>query len=89
MRHGKGIFTYPDGSRYEGDFQSDMRHGKGTLTYPDGSQLEGQWIHGAEMGTFIFTSAEGSQAYVEYDLGEMVSAPRTYLDPRGPWKDFR
>ena len=41
------------------------------------------------MGTFIITSADGSQTYVEYDLDEIVSAPRTYLDPRGPWKDFR
>ena len=87
--HGKGTMTYPDGARYEGDWESDKFHGKGTYTFPDGSQLEGHWIHGAEMGTFIFTSADGSQAYVEYDLGEMVSTPRTYLDPRGPWKDFR
>ena len=71
------------------EYQCDVSWLKGTMTYPDGSRYEGDWIHGAKMGTFIFTSAEGSQAYVEYDLDEMVSAPRTYLDPRGPWKDFR
>ena len=85
----KGTYTYPDGARYEGDWESDLHHGKGTYTHSDGSQLEGHWIHGAEMGTFIFTSVDGSKAYVEYDFGEIVSAPRTYIDPRGPWKDFR
>ena len=87
--HGKGTYTNPDGSRYEGDWESDKPHGKGTMTFPDGARHEGAWIHGSKMGTFILTSADGSQVYMEYDLDEMVSAPRTYLDPRGPWKDFR
>jgi len=33
-----GVFTRPDGYRYEGEFQKNKRHGRGLLIWPDGTE---------------------------------------------------
>lgn len=35
MKHGHGVYTFQNGSRYEGDWQDDTYNGPGTLTLPD------------------------------------------------------
>lgn len=34
--HGKGVFTWPEGRKYEGEYEFDKKHGYGVLTLPDG-----------------------------------------------------
>lgn len=34
--HGKGVFTWPDGRRFEGFYINDKKHGDGLFTWPDG-----------------------------------------------------
>jgi hypothetical protein len=46
--NGKGVFTWSDGSKYEGDWKDGKRHGKGIhgihgYTWSDGSKFEGDW----------------------------------------------
>ncbi|MEH6478132.1 MAG: hypothetical protein V7727_20735 [Sneathiella sp.] len=41
--HGHGVYTWPDGSRYEGMWNRDNRHGNGVYTQPDGARYDGQW----------------------------------------------
>jgi hypothetical protein len=70
MRHGKGKFTYKEGSYYDGEWQNNKMHGYGMLYYPNGSlAYEGEWqedeFHGKGkvfndqqrpiQGTFDFT----------------------------------
>ncbi len=31
----KDIYTYPDGTRYKGEWKDNKRHGKGVLIRPD------------------------------------------------------
>lgn len=38
-----GVCTYPDGSRYEGDFEADARSGWGRLDAAGGDSYEGEW----------------------------------------------
>ena len=40
-QEGKGIETWPDGARYEGDYVDGRKHGKGILNFADGSRYEG------------------------------------------------
>ncbi|CAJ1443125.1 unnamed protein product [Effrenium voratum] len=47
---GMGSMTWPDGSRYEGEYKNDFRHGQGTLTWPDGRKYKGQWANGKQDG---------------------------------------
>lgn len=39
--HGKGIFRWPDGRVYEGDYVDDKKEGFGKVIWPDGRIYEG------------------------------------------------
>jgi hypothetical protein len=41
MRCGKGVFTYPKGFKYEGDWLDDMQHGEGFETYVSNANYRG------------------------------------------------
>ena len=44
--HGRGVYTWKDGRKYEGDYQYDKKHGFGKYTWADGRQYEGNWAYG-------------------------------------------
>ena len=44
--HGKGRYTYPDGTYYEGEFFKGEFHGSGKIIYPNGDHVIGDWEHG-------------------------------------------
>lgn len=39
--HGKGILQWPDGRRYEGEYEEDKKHGHGIFTWADGRKYDG------------------------------------------------
>lgn len=43
MMNGRGIFTWADGRRYEGDYIDDKKQGLGVFLWPDGRKYEGEW----------------------------------------------
>ena len=43
MRDGYGVQTWPDSSRYEGEWVEDKANGKGKLIHADGDIYEGEW----------------------------------------------
>jgi hypothetical protein len=54
----RGTLTYPNGDKYEGEFNGTSPHGKGTLTFKDGSKFEGQIKDGLKHGHGIQTFKE-------------------------------
>ena len=42
-KQGLGEFIYPDGSKYEGNWQDDLRNGHGKYTYVNSDTYEGEW----------------------------------------------
>eukprot|EP00767_Chilomastix_cuspidata_P002464 gnl/Chilomastix_cuspidata/2590.p1 GENE.gnl/Chilomastix_cuspidata/2590~~gnl/Chilomastix_cuspidata/2590.p1 ORF type:complete len:335 (+),score=102.30 gnl/Chilomastix_cuspidata/2590:1307-2311(+) len=42
LKHGYGVHRYPNGERYEGNFEADQRSGFGTLFYPPPPREPGQ-----------------------------------------------
>jgi hypothetical protein len=36
MKHGFGVYSWPNGSKYEGQFKNDQKHGKGIITHENG-----------------------------------------------------
>jgi len=43
---GSGVFTWPDGRRYEGEYIDDKKEGHGVFYWPDGRKYEGGWKNG-------------------------------------------
>lgn len=39
--HGKGLYTWLDGRKYEGDYENDKKHGLGVYTWADGRIYSG------------------------------------------------
>ena len=44
--HGFGVYSWPDGRKYEGNYFMDKKHGFGVFVYTDGSKYEGYWMNG-------------------------------------------
>ena len=44
--HGKGVMTWPDGSRIVGEFRDGKPRGRGVVTLPDGHRFAGEWRDG-------------------------------------------
>lgn len=34
--NGRGLFTWPDGRKYDGDYIADLKEGNGFFVWPDG-----------------------------------------------------
>jgi hypothetical protein len=43
LKHGKGVYTWPDGRVFEGTWDQGMRKGIGTITATDGKKRKGVW----------------------------------------------
>ena len=43
LKHGKGVYSQPDGYRYEGEHRNASEHGHGTRTYRDGRVVSGEF----------------------------------------------
>ena len=58
--NGKGLFKWPDGSSYEGDFTDGKRSGKGIFRFPNGEFYEGDFMDGSFTGFGILYDAAGN-----------------------------
>lgn len=56
---GRGIFRYPDGSKYVGDFKNGQPEGEGLCYYASGDKYKGSWSNNAPNGEGIYTYANG------------------------------
>jgi hypothetical protein len=44
--HGFGVFKWPNGQIFSGDYLEDKKNGKGELTLSDGTIVRGKWLNG-------------------------------------------
>ncbi len=70
---GKGIFAYPDGSRYEGNFLNGYPEGEGTFYYPNGDLYAGSFAHGLKNGKGQMRYANGKVKTGQWREGEYLS----------------
>lgn len=58
--HGKGKFTWADGSEYDGDYHEGKKHGQGRFTYASKKVYNGGWVNGKQEGEGRLYSQTGS-----------------------------
>jgi len=46
MKHGKGLYIWADGRKYEGNFENNKQHGEGIYTSKGGESRIGIWENG-------------------------------------------
>jgi hypothetical protein len=61
--HGRGKYTFLDGTLYEGDSVEGKMHGHGTRTYVDRTVYKGDWVKGKMHG-------HGTRTYVDRTVYE-------------------
>src|SRR5690348_8723129 len=74
MKDGRGIKTWPNGDRYDGQFVADRKEGQGTYTFG-----RGPWAGERYDGAFVADRREGYGVY-RWPTGDVY---------RGPWKEDR
>ena len=56
---GKGLMTWPNGDRYEGNFDRGHMSGKGKFVGANGVSYDGNWLNDQYNGQGKYISAEG------------------------------
>lgn len=70
---GRGIYAYPDGSRYEGAFRSGKPDGQGIFYYPNGDRYEGQLLRGLRHGQGRMFHENGTVTNGPWEMGESTA----------------
>lgn len=73
---GEGMFAYPDGSKYEGQFLASKPDGWGTFTYPNGDRYVGTFRAGLKHGKGTFYYADDTRSTGEWREGEYLGNPQ-------------
>ena len=53
--HGKGLYKWPDGNEYEGDYINNIKEGEGVFKWKDGRKYKGKFKNGRPHGKGILT----------------------------------
>lgn len=69
-RNGKGIYIYPSGAIYIGEFKDGQIHGIGVCNYTDGSKYQGNWVFRYPEGRGTKISPDGRKWTGEWKKGK-------------------
>jgi hypothetical protein len=72
--NGQGIYIYPSGAVYIGDFRNGEIHGVGVCYYSDGSKYQGEWAFRYPTGKGTKTYSDGSKRTGLWKNGQPVDA---------------
>jgi hypothetical protein len=73
-KNGSGVFAYPDGSKYEGAFQSGKFQGQGVFYFANGDKYVGQFKENFPHGKGVRTMKDGTEENGEWREGEFVGS---------------
>jgi len=68
--NGKGVYVYPDKSKYGGNIINGERNGQGTLTFPTGKKYVGEFKDGKYDGQGTYTFPSGEKYVGEFKDGK-------------------
>lgn len=73
-QNGPGIFAYPDGSKYEGEFFSGKFEGQGTFYFANGDKYTGRFKNNYPDGFGTRVYKDGKQESGRWEQGEFLGA---------------
>lgn len=69
--HGKGIYKWPDGGEYLGEYINNIKEGFGKFKWPNGKEFEGYFHDGKPHGNgFMYVNTEKFE--VEFSDGKLI-----------------
>ena len=71
MMDGKGVFSWPDGRKYEGEYLENRKHGYGEFQWPDGSCYKGYWRDDKQHGRGILVNQDGVGIVTKWNMGKI------------------
>ena len=71
--NGFGYYSWPDGTRYKGNFQNGRQHGHGAILLPGGAKYVGQWKTGMRWGKGTAVYSSGKQLKGDWVRNKFVS----------------
>lgn len=83
--HGKGVYTWSDGRRYEGEYNNDKKEGYGIYTWADGRRYQGYWLNGKQHGKGKYISNEGVIKWGNWDDGKRIN----WIEPENDEDAFK
>lgn len=79
VTEGCGTFTWPDGTRYVGDFHGGFFAGTGKVFFSDGSRLEATFDNASPVGDVVYISPDGTRL-----SGKFQDVSRDTVHPHKP-----
>ena len=73
MIHGEGVYKWPDGRVYSGEYVKDKKHGFGKFVMSDGSKYEGEWLDGKQHGRGKIITKNNKIREGNWDNGKFIS----------------
>ena len=87
---GKGVFTWPDGRKYEGEYKNDKKEGYGTFKWKEGRKYVGSWKNGKMNGIGVMTYTDGAKYEGEFVNGKREGKGNYFWNKnkyyKGSWK---
>lgn len=66
----RGLYTYKDGTEYEGAFRDDKKHGKGSMKFANNARFQGYFKEGIREGEGTFKYANGDIYSGQFTAGK-------------------
>ncbi|CAD8114656.1 unnamed protein product [Paramecium primaurelia] len=67
--NGRGIYYWPDGRNYDGEYLNDKKHGFGVYKWNDGRCYEGYWLQGKQHGIGRYMLNDGQSQVGVWENG--------------------
>ena len=88
---GLGIYIWPSGEKYTGQWKDSLRNGEGNHVWPSGSKYSGQWKDDKRDGEGTYAWQDGEKYTGQWQDGK-IHGKGTYSWPdgakyTGQWKD--
>jgi hypothetical protein len=89
MKHGKGVKTWQNGDRYEGEFIEDRKEGHGTYSFGRGpwagERYDGEWLADRRQGYGVYRWPTGDIYRGAWDADRPSGPPTAMMRARARW----